>query len=73
MFKKVVYGTADDGVLSKSFGLDGSRSDRAARVTAEWSTLRAQLARRELSAREKQRMRDIEKQLPLSFEPAAAE
>jgi len=69
-FKKVVNGTANDAVLSKLFGLDRARSERAEEMTREWSSLRANLARRALSAKEKERKRVLESQLPLPLTSA---
>ncbi len=70
-YKKVVNGTADQAVLSALFGMDHSRSERARKLTEEWSKLRGKLARTKLTALERSRMKELEQQLPLPFDPIA--
>ena len=72
-FKRVVNGTVDDAVLSELFGMERSESRRAFELKSEWSKLRAKQLRARLTPKEKQRFADLQRQLPLPFEPDAAE
>lgn len=72
-FKRVVNGTVGDAVLSDLFGLERSESIKAFKLRTEWSRLRAKDLRKGLSPTEKRRFAAITRQIPLPFEPSAAE
>jgi hypothetical protein len=72
-FKQVVFGTANDAVLSKLFGMEHSMSDRTNRMRREWSQLQAKKLRGTLKTAERTRLVDLTKQLPLPYETSAAE
>jgi len=65
-FRNVVFGSADDAVLSELFGVEHTHSDQAERLREELAALEVREMHGELSAPDRRLVLDLRKKLPMN-------